>query len=135
MVCVFRKVDSTAHVVWMAFASALFVRTPTLHCLSPSSTHMHGQFLSVAACVLTPVVRSETTLPGYIPSVQTFRTYIEYPVVVPVSGLRSFILMCQMQWSLHVSNLHMVWPHPGKKIRSFCERLQQYCDPVEETEE
>jgi len=41
----------------------------------------------------------------------------------------------QTQRSFHASNLHTVRPHPGEKIGSFCERLQQYRDPVEGTNE
>jgi len=50
-----------------------------MRCLSPSSTRMHGRFSSVVACALTRVVRSETTLPGCVPSVYTFRTHMERP--------------------------------------------------------
>jgi len=41
----------------------------------------------------------------------------------------------QTQRSLYASNLHMVRPHPAEKIGSFCERLQQYRDPIERTKE
>ena len=41
----------------------------------------------------------------------------------------------QMQRSIHASNLYTVRPHPGEKIELFCERLQQYRDPVEGTKE
>jgi len=41
----------------------------------------------------------------------------------------------QMQRSLHASNLHTVRSHPGEKIGSFCECLQQYHDPIEGTKE
>jgi len=34
-----------------------------------------------------------------------------------------------------LSNLHTVRPHPSEKIGCFCERLQQYRDPVEGTKE
>jgi len=41
----------------------------------------------------------------------------------------------QTQRSLHASNLHTFRPHPGQKIGSFCEHLQQYRDPIEGTKE
>ena len=41
----------------------------------------------------------------------------------------------QTQCSIHASNLYTVRPHPGEKIGPFCERLQQYRDPVEGTKE
>jgi hypothetical protein len=41
----------------------------------------------------------------------------------------------QTQRSIHASNLYTVRPRPGEKIGSFCERLQQYRDPVEGTKE
>ena len=41
----------------------------------------------------------------------------------------------QTQRSIHASNLYTVRPHPGEKIGPFCERLQQYRDPVEGTKE
>jgi hypothetical protein len=40
-----------------------------------------------------------------------------------------------MQRSIHANNLYTVRPRPGEKIGPFCERLQQYRDPVEGTKE
>jgi len=40
-----------------------------------------------------------------------------------------------MQRSIHAGNLYTVKPHPGERISNYCERLLQYCDPVDGTDE
>jgi hypothetical protein len=41
----------------------------------------------------------------------------------------------QTQRSIHASNLHTVKPHSGERISTYCERLLQYRDPVDGTDE
>jgi len=41
----------------------------------------------------------------------------------------------QTQRSIHAGNLYTVKPHPGERISNYCERLLQYRDPVDGTDE